>query len=113
MIKKFRLYGDAINRWFSEDEDGRKHLTQIEVPYKEYDTEGDLVGEGTEDFSRDRWNSTPFRSAFVYIWDGSKRNKGGYRWFVCKRWITYKRKDASLVKQYFKIHYNASEVELR
>lgn len=56
--------------------DGQPYL---EVEYKEYREDGSLKATGTEDFSANRWASTPIR--FVYTWDGERRNKGGKRWF--------------------------------
>lgn len=112
MIKKFRLYGDAINRWFSEDENGHKHLTQIEVPYKEYDEYGNIVATGTEDFSPDRYGST-IRTAWAWVWDGEKRNAAGQRWFRCLGMIRYRKTDARLVKLHLRHSYNAAVLDLR
>ena len=67
---------------------------------------------GSEDFSRERYNKE-LKKAFVWVWDGVKRNKGGYRWFNMVAYITYRKDDAEAVKEYYKHKYNANMVQLR
>lgn len=76
-----KVYGKTINRWTAYDEiRGREITTQIEVEYKEYDSTGKLVGAGTEDFTRDRWDSQT-NDYELWGWDGNHYNKGGHKYF--------------------------------
>ena len=71
-----RLYLDVIETW--KDEYGR--MKQVEVAYNDYDVEsGELVGVGTEDFSRERYKT--IITKLLWTWDGERRNAGGHRWF--------------------------------
>lgn len=107
-----RLYGEIVQRW--ERDEGKRWLTcyQWEISYKDYREDGSLKQTGTEDFGRERWNNE-IRQAFVWTWDGKKRNKGGHRWFECVGYITYRRSEVKEVKEYMKRKYNAELVELR
>ena len=114
IVRKFRIYSDPVKRWYAEDDRGRKHVTQYEMPYKEYDFDsGELVATGTEDFSADRFSSNRLRCKWVWVWDGHTRNAGGHRWFVLKGTCYYKHKDASFVMRFLKRKYNAKEIDLR
>ena len=54
-MASIRIYGKKLNTWKVPDEAGREIIRQYEFAYKEYDVEtGDLVGEGSEDFSPER-----------------------------------------------------------
>ena len=109
----FRLYGDILNTWYHENERGGLTRTQIEISYKEYNINGDLVRDGSEDFSMQRYHKDNFQHRFVWVWNGTKRNAGGCRWFDCIGTVKYRHKDARLVKAYLKQRYNAADVELR
>lgn len=51
----------------------------LEVKYTEYTHEGEEIGEGTEDFSLERYSKLPVYQ--IWTWDGQRTNKGGKRWF--------------------------------
>lgn len=51
----------------------------LEVKYIEYSNTGEIINEGVEDFSIERYNRLPVYQ--IWTWDGTKRNKGGKRWF--------------------------------
>lgn len=111
-MKKVRIYGRVVNRWYSVNERGIKKISQYEVAYRDYDVDTcELLATGTEDFSRDRYDSEQLMlSRFVYTWDGQKRNKGGYRWFESQHTVGYKRRDSKLVKEYLHNKYPAAEM---
>ena len=112
--KRFKIYGKEINEWYSLDEEDRTHLTQIEFPYREFDAGAgfELVGTGSEDFSVERYRKN-IDCSWVWVWDGVKRNKGGFRWFTCVGLIRYNAKDRKYIKAYYQSKYNAALVELR
>ena len=93
-----KVYGEIINRWMVEDERGRRITRQIEVEYKEYNRNGDLVRIGTEDFSRSRWEETTCHY-HLWGWDGSHYNKGGHRYFERVGSCRISRKDIYKLKQ--------------
>lgn len=110
---KFRVYGKEIQQWQAVDEKGRTITLQMEVAYKEYDSEtGQLLAAGTEDFSPVRW-SHDVAERWLYTWDGSKRNKGGYRWFEDHGQVKVRKSDIKAYKRYLLMKYNAAEVQLR
>ena len=93
-----KVYGKIINRWMRVDERGREITAQVEVEYKEYNSNGDLIRIGTEDFSRERWNEqTDFYS--IWGWDGSHYNKGGHRYFDRLGECKINRRDVYKLKQ--------------
>lgn len=112
MYKTYRIYGKVLETWEHEQENGRVRTYQVEIAYKEYDADGELVGAGSEDFSKDRYHKE-LREAYVWTWDGEKRNKGGYRWFEFEGRTIYRRKDVKLIKDHYRRVYNAAAVELR
>ena len=98
-----------------------KHLVSTadpdywEVNFCEYDDNYDLRRKGTEDFTTQRFKLEKLRTYFVYIWDGKKMWKNGYKChedlnlFVC-----IKQKDLKLLKEYIKAKYpRAVEVKLK
>lgn len=109
-----RVYGKVINRWYGEDNKGRKITTQKEVEYKEYDAEtGALRATGTEDFSPERWNKE-VAEHWIYTWDGEKRNKGGHRWFEDRGRYVYRKSEKKALEQLMKTRYSDAEmVQLR
>ena len=76
-----KLYGPTVNRWTRIDELGRNVTAQREIQYREFREDGTLCGVGTEDFSRERWETVGTYD--VWAWDGVSYNKGGHRAFVC------------------------------
>lgn len=109
-----RLYGDTINTWWVEGENGRRILRQAEVEYMDYNLDnGTLAGTGTEDFSAERYKT--LITKLVWTWDGKRENAGGKRWFEYDgRAVKYKRGDGRSVKKLLKIWYEkAKEIELR
>ena len=107
---RVRIYGKELNVWKREAENGRMVTTYEEVAYKEYDSEtNELIGEGSEDFSMDRYLAE-VESRWIYIWNGEKRNKGGYRWFDMKGYIIFRKSEKKLVKELIKARYPEAEV---
>ena len=77
-----KVYGDTLNYWKAYDEQlGREVVTQREVEYKEYDSQGNLINVGTEDFSTQRWNESSINHYEAWGWDGEHLQKGGKRYF--------------------------------
>lgn len=113
-MMKIRIYGKELNRWTTTTERNGKEITiitQVELEYKEYDVEtGILVGVGSEDFSRERYNSLV--KPGIYTWDGKKVNKGGKKWWDYRGWTVINKSDKKLAKQYIANKYNA-EVQFR
>lgn len=112
MNKTIRLYGDILEKWLQENENGRQILVQVEKSYKEFDLNGFLVNVGSEDFTPERLNQE-VDEKFIYTWDGEKRNNGGYRQFECKGLIHFRKSERKLVREYLVNKYNAEKVELR
>lgn len=93
-----KVYGKIINRWMHENERGHKITDQVEVEYKEYDSNGNLIGIGTEDFSGTRWHDQT-NLYFIWGWDGSHYNKGRHRYFERLGECHINRKDVYKLKQ--------------
>ena len=94
-----KVYGKKINRWTAYDEQrGKEITTQVEVEYKEYDRDGELIATGTEDFSKDRWDNE-VRDYMMWAWDGETRGKVGQKLFRCLFYITIRRSDVWKLKQ--------------
>lgn len=74
-----KIYGEILNRWTATDDSGREYTTQVELAYREYDSDGRLVNVGSEDFSRGRYQEV--KHFQIWGWDGETRMKGGQRWF--------------------------------
>ena len=111
-MTKVRIYGKELRRWTTTNENGREILVQVELSYKEYDEEGNLVGTGSEDFSKERWSSEIKRD-WVWTWNGVQLNRGGHRQFTCWGLTTYRKTDKKAVKALMAKRYNAVTVELR
>lgn len=111
-MKRIRIYGKRLNTWTAINEKGREVATQIELAYKEYNEDGELVGTGSEDFSMERYNAE-IQRVWICTWDGQKRNKGGYRWFDNCGSVEIRKADRKEVKKHYEEKYNAAEVQLR
>ncbi len=108
-----KLYGKTDEVWKTTDEKGRDHVTQIAKTYREYYLDGTLKQKGVEDFSPERYESEIIGRQ-VWVWDGQKRNKGGYRQFDYKEYITFPRKRRKEVMELLKSRYPQSVLtELR
>ena len=107
-----RIYGRTLNTWYATDEEGRTRVSQIEVEYTDRNQDGQIIAEGSEDFSPERWKTSVCRKG-VWSWDGNKLNRGGHRWFDFHTVVTYRKKDGKAVKAFYKNLYNAAAVELR
>lgn len=97
-----RFYGSIVTEWkhVMETRRGPRDYTyQIEVSYKEYDMEGDLVATGTEDMTVERY--CHMRGTFAYTWDGVSLNRGGKRRF---RNTAFLRFDPSQLRQAKKVY---------
>ena len=91
----------------------RDVVVQYEYSYTEIDTEsGNVVGMGTEDFSPERYRREVV-TRWIYTWDGTRRNKGGHRWFDDRGRVTYRRTQVADVREYYRNRYQAAEVQLR
>lgn len=91
-MENLRIYSfDYINHWGNP-------ATMFEYSYREYDFENDLVGEGTEDFSRERREIATYRCS-VYTWDGVSLNKGGKKKHVYRG--AYRVSDRKLFRRYW------------
>lgn len=111
-MNTYRIYGKVLESWEHEIAPGRVRTYQVELEYKEYNERGELVGVGSEDFSTERYFKE-LRGAWVWTWDGQKRNKGGYRWFELRCMTLYRRKEVKLVKEHYRRIYGAAAVDFR
>lgn len=100
----------------SVERNGRKVevVCQTEEAYKEYSLEdGSLVMVGTEDFANGRYKKE-IDERYVWTWDGKKYNKGGKRWFECRKLIRFRKSERKFVKEYLKMKYPEAElIQLR
>lgn len=106
MEKTVRLYGKIVNTWSAFDATkGREVFTQYEVAYTEYSTEdGHEVGRGTEDFSPARFHRD-VKSAWLYVWDGVSRNRGGKRRFTDEGRLLFNPKQGKEVRAFLHHRY--------
>lgn len=112
MTNTIRIYGKEIRTWeHIEKRNGRdiKVISQIEIEYKEYDLDGNLISAGTEDFSRERYRNELI-SCQVCTWDGLRLNKGGHRWFEFEGIISIIKSQRKDVMKYLKKKYTESEI---
>ena len=104
-----RLYGKPVNTWTHwEEVTVRNPWTgelekrelerqfQWELPYREYDTDGELVATGTEDFQRTRYRD--LIDGYVYVWNG-KLNRGGHKVWHSEKRVVYTRGQGKRVKE--------------
>ena len=118
-MERIRIYGKVVNTWKATEEYTRNGetferpvITQYEIAYKEYDEDGNLVGIGTEDFSRERYRTIDRKQ--IWTWDGQKRNKGGHRWFDYEGDVTCNLNQLAAVRKLMEKKYNkAAMVQLR
>ena len=119
MMKEYdtlKVYGEIVNRWTAySEEKGREITSQVEVAYKEYDRDGNQVGAGTEDFSRQRWVDQ-VSAYMLWGWDGETRNKAGQKWFRCLCYRSISRSDVWKLRQvaaaWYK-DYNFAQIDAR
>lgn len=108
-----RVYGKVLEQWFAYNENGREVLTQEEIAYRDFDTEtGELVGVGSEDFSPERERREIDR-AWVWTWDGQRRNRGGYRWFENAGYFKFRKSERAALREYIKARHRVEVVDLR
>lgn len=121
MKNKIRLYGKVVNTWEHEVErisgcDGKPFKVvqpyQEEIEYKEYLLDGSLVGEGTEDFSYERYKQDVVKH-YVYTWDGEAHHKSGNKKFVYHGLCQFQKTERNEVREYLKRKYNAELLQLR
>lgn len=97
----FKVYGKKLNVWKQTEKlsCGREYdrTIQVELAYKTFDFNGEIVGEGSEDFSIARMDSS-LTYYEIWTWDGEKVNRGGYRWFECQRRVRINRSDLKKLK---------------
>ena len=75
----------------------------IEIDYKEYRIDGSLYSMGTEQFSIERYRSK-LKTAWIMVWDGQAKNKGGYRKWEEKEVVHYT--DRKALNEYAKNKYS-------
>lgn len=109
---KTRIYGKVLQEWIDHTQGTFGRFVQTEVAYKEYDENGELCGAGSEDFSPER-NASETCSAWVWTWDGHRRNKGGHRWFDCRGIVKFRKSERKQVKELLLRKYRATAIELR
>lgn len=109
-----RLYGKVVNEWKVFDYVRDREITrQIEVAYSDFDVNTcEVVAVGTEDFTPERYHNT-VNNSNVFIWDGIRRNKGGYRWFDDTGFWKYRKSEKKLFKQYMSNRFKAEFVQIR
>lgn len=118
-MKRTRIYTRTVNTWkcwepvlIRGQYQEREIVQQYELEYKEYDEEGNLVGTGTEDFSRDRYREIDQKQ--IWTWDGKRYNRGGHRWFDYVGNVRFNLNDQrSVLLLMKKLHKNATLVQLR
>lgn len=82
MQEKLRIYGKCLQNWMVWDDRGKKHITQVELAYTDYDpADGSVIQTGSEDFSMERYKHE-LTSKYCYTWNGEDRTEEGYRHFV-------------------------------
>ena len=70
-----RIYSKRLRTWCGYD----GQLEQVELAYKDYDLDGNVIGAGSEDFSHRRLvEQTELRA--MCVWTGDRRSDGS-RWF--------------------------------
>ena len=111
MTNRVRIYGKELNTWTSFDERGRECIQQIEYAYRDYDEDG-LLQTGSEDFGNERRRN--LKRAYVWIWDGLSKNRGGFRRWDRQDYIRFyadtKKKD---IEEVFKKMYGVDYVDIR
>ena len=70
MQEKLRIYGKCLQNWMVWDDRGKKHITQVELAYTDYDpADGSVIQTGSEDFSLERYKQE-LTSKYCYTWNG-------------------------------------------
>lgn len=115
-----RIYGKVVNTWTAwvqyTDRNGntREHeiVTQYEVKYTEYNKDGSYRQSGTEDFSRERYNT--IQNKWVYTWDGHQMNRGGKRKFEDRGMVKFDSNHQKDVMRLMHVFYPDAElIQLR
>lgn len=109
-MKTVRIYGKALETW----RDDRGLITQIEYAFNEYGTDGVIRGTGSEDFQPPRDETISW--AYVWTWDGSRRQSGGKRWFDLRSYIgftKYRNSRKDVLQVLHKLYPEAVEIRLR
>ena len=82
MQERLRIYGKCLQNWMVWDDRGKKHITQVELAYIDYDpADGSVIQTGSEDFSLERYKQE-LTSKYCYTWNGEAGTEEGYRHFV-------------------------------
>ena len=108
MSNTVRIYGKILNEWFGE----KRQWTQVEYSYKEYTTDGELIAEGSEDFSQARLSLDKTRCN-VWTWDGEKLNRGGYHRYDYRGCFEVRTEDMKAFKAYILNKYKAASVRIK
>ena len=111
-MTKIRIYGKDLQYWKATDLNGREKVTQTEIAYKEVNEQGETIGTGSEDFSRERAKAEIVQG-YICTWDGETRNKGGYRWFDNRGYYRIRKSDRKGFIQMIKNKYGVEVVEFR
>ena len=72
---ELRIYGKCLQNWMVWDDRGKKHITQVELAYTDYDpADGSVIQTGSEDFSMERYKHE-LTSKYSYTWNGEDRTE--------------------------------------
>ena len=75
MQEKLRIYGKCLQNWMVWDDRGKKHITQVELAYTDYDpADGSVIQTGSEDFSLERYKQE-LTSKYCYGMEKTGRKK--------------------------------------
>lgn len=113
-----KIYGKTLNTWkhiVTSPTTGREseRTAQVELAYKTFNNEGEIVGVGSEDFTIARMDSA-LSYYEVWTWDGEKLNRGGNRWFECVRRVQINRADLKKLRHLAKVWYpEAAAIDIR
>lgn len=118
-MKIIRLYGKTVRCWKALETftnvagqiREREIVTHFEKEYSEFH-DGEFHHTGTEDFSIERWESM-VKDRAVYVWDGKKRNRGGYKWWKYEGRVMFYGKSADMKEFWAKKYPTAEEIQFR
>lgn len=91
----------------------REFQGYVEIEYKEYRIDGSLYGIGEEQFSDERYYKE-IEERHIWTWDGTSRNKGGFRKFEYHGMVEFSKLSKKNLKEYLKVKYpDAKLIQLR
>ena len=97
MQEKLRIYGKCLQNWMVWDDRGKKHITQVELAYTDYDpADGSVIQTGSEDFSLERYKQELTSKYLLYLeW----RRPDGRRIpaFCCSRAFSFSESRSAII----------------